>query len=167
MTSRSTRKGFWLVGTATLVLAAPALAVPASKEYVPKIPKAAGQEVVAGGAKGAGATVVQPAARGAKAGGAKARGATASGATAGEGSSGNDSSLASTDDSSGGGSGNALDALLNPVALLVIAGVSAAAIGMTLRQRGDQGKPDPTDKTGAEEPRSSRPTPDGEIVPGD
>jgi hypothetical protein len=118
-----------LAGLISLVLAAPALGAPADKEYVLKIPSIAGEVVVAEGTEGAGSTILAPEVRGRDA----AAGSGADGGS-GSGSEGNGAgspvAQVSGDDSSA-----ARDTLLDPVVLLLIASVAAAAIGLTLRHR--------------------------------
>jgi hypothetical protein len=149
LTIQRTLKGLFLAGLASLALAVPALAAPAGKEYLPKVPKSAGQQVVAHGTEGPGGTVLEPKARGAggKNGGDSKADPNATGAV---------------DTSSGDDSGSTI---FNPIVLLMIAGVIAGAVGMTLRRRqgsrpATEGNPE-TDV----QPRA-RPTPDGEIVAG-
>ena len=59
-------KGLFLAGAISLALAAPALAAPAGSEYVPKVPKAAGEEILRG-KQGPGGTILSPEVRGADA----------------------------------------------------------------------------------------------------
>ena len=66
MAMRRQLTGMLLVSAVSLGLAAPALAAPADEEYLPKVPKAAGDEVVAG--EGKGSTILSPKARGAEEG---------------------------------------------------------------------------------------------------
>ena len=129
----------------SLGLAAPALAAPADEEYLPKVPKAAGDEVVAG--EGKGSTILSPKARGAEEGDDDEDGS-------------DETSLAGgSDDDSG-----PADTLLDPIVLLLIAGVAAVTVGMTLTAAGSrtrrQERPHPPRPTGS--PR----TPEGEIVSG-
>ena len=66
MAMRRQLTGMLLVSAVSLGLAAPAHAAPADEEYLPKVPKAAGDEVVAG--EGKGSTILSPKARGAEEG---------------------------------------------------------------------------------------------------
>ena len=100
-------------------LAAPALAAPADEEYLPKVPKAAGDEVVAG--EGEGSTILSPKARGAEDGRRRGRGRGAK-------------QSVPWPEARTTTSGPA-DTLLDPIVLLLIAGVIAAAVGMTLKRR--------------------------------
>src|SRR3954447_3016447 len=164
LTTRNPRR--WIVAVAAAVclgLAAPALAAPAGDEYLPKVPKAAGKGVVANPDQGPGASVVAPTVRGSASseGGGKSSdgGGNAKKGTNQAGPSQNASAPA---DSSGDGG----SAILSPIVLLMIAGVIAAAAGMTLRRRQGR-KGDPEDGETQQEPeqvRNARPTPDGEIV---
>jgi hypothetical protein len=164
----------------TPLLTSSALAAPSGDEYLPKVPKAAGKEVVGNPEQGAGASVLEPTIRGASSSSASEG---SSGSSVSSGSSGSTTDEATKqekqpaaekrnrqptqapivpasaeDDSSG-------STLFNPIILLVIAGVVAAAVGMTLRRR--QGE----ERAGrgqavADEAKGPRPTPDGEIVAG-
>ena len=59
-------KGLFLAAVILLALAAPAFAAPAGSEYVPKVPKAAGEEILRG-KQGPGGTILSPEVRGADA----------------------------------------------------------------------------------------------------
>jgi hypothetical protein len=154
----------------TLLPTSSAPATPSGDEYLPKVPKAAGKEVVANPEQGAGASVLEPTIRG------------ASSSSASEGSSGSSGEAAkqenqpaaekrkrqptqapivpaSADDESSGST------LFNPIILLVIAGVVAAAVGMTLRRRHGE-EPADRGQAVAAEAKGPHPTPDGEIVAG-
>ncbi|MGH2957575.1 MAG: hypothetical protein ACRDL6_11350 [Solirubrobacterales bacterium] len=159
-----------LVGALALALApaTPALGAPAGDEYLPSVPKADGKESPAKGNGGSGSAAGAPAPQDTGAPPAD---------SGGEGSgkdSGKDKAqkvakagaapiipvdqTSSSDDSSG-----ALDTLLDPVVLLLLAGVAITAIGMTMRRRqavaGDAGGERATRELG-----SAPPTPDGEII---
>jgi hypothetical protein len=152
LTSQITHKGLLLAGWISLALAVPALAAPAGKEYLPKVPKSAGGEVRAQGTQGPGGTILEPQARGA--------------GKNGEGAATGDSNAQSGTPSTNTSTGDSGSTIFNPIVLLMIAGVIAAAVGLTLRRR-QGGRP--ATEGGAEpeaQPRA-RPTPDGEIVAGD
>jgi hypothetical protein len=143
-----------LLGALALLLfpAATALGAPAGDEYLPKVPKGAGEEVTAQGESEEGSSVLAPAVRG------------GDGPPGGPGSEGGEGGspvgqTASSEEDSGG----ALDTLLDPIVLLLIAGVAAAAVGMTMRRReAIAGEPETAGAT--REAGSTPPTPDGEIV---
>ncbi len=148
----------------TLALAAPALAAPAGDEYLPNVPKAAGKQVVAG-QNGAGGTILEPTARGSgKAGDPALQPARSASSPAGDPAlqpARSASSPAADTSTNGAGTG----ALLDPIVLLVIAGVIAATAGMLLRQRRvaeEASGPGAADTSTAE--TSDRPTPAGGIV---
>ena len=67
----------------------------------------------------------------------------------------------SDEDSSSG----AFDTLLDPIVLLLIAGVMAVAVGMTLRRRQGDEEGQDGDRS-LRDPATVPPTPDGEIVAG-
>lgn len=148
-----------LAAATSLALAAPALAAPADEQYLPRVPKAAGDEVAAD--EGEGSTILSPEARGAEGEDGEE---DDSGAAAG--SDDDSGSAGGSDDDSGGlgGFSSAQGTLLDPIVLLLIAGVIATAVGMTLRRRqGSDAEPqdDPPTRRGPS-PR----TPEGEIVGG-
>lgn len=120
-----------LAGSISFVLAAPALGAPADKEYVLKIPSIAGEVVVAEGTEGAGSTILAPEARGRDLP-AAGSGDAGSGSGSGSGGNGADPAVAQV---SGDDSSAARDTLLDPVVLVLIASVAAAAIGVTLSRR--------------------------------
>ncbi len=151
-------KGLLLAAAISLALAAPALAAPAGSEYVPKVPKAAGAEILRG-KQGPGGTILSPEVRGADAAKTSASGGD-------EASQGADSTATGAADTATGAAGaapGAADTLLDPVVLLLIAGVAAAALSMTLRQRHSVSA-DPDGDGVASDLGSAPATPDGEIV---
>jgi len=153
--------GLFLAAAISLVLAAPTLAAPAGSEYVPKVPKAAGEEILRG-TQGPGGTILSPEVRGADAAKTAASGETSSDTNGGD-VNGSETGAAATASEAAGTSSGAADTLLDPVVLLLIAGVSAAALSMTLRQRHSISEhPDAADA--ASDPGSAPATPDGEIV---
>jgi hypothetical protein len=155
--------GLFLAVAISLALAAPALAAPAGSEYVPKVPKAAGEEILRGQQR-PGGTILSPEVRGADAAKTSASGEASNTSASGEASSGTNGS-----DANGSGTGaagtapGAGDTLLDPVVLLLIAGVAAAALSMTLRQRHSVSE-DPDAGGAASDSGSAPATPDGEIV---
>ena len=166
-------KGLFLATVILFALAAPAFAAPAGSEYVPNVPKAAGEEILFG-KQGPGGTILSPEVRGADAAETEVRGADAAETSAsGEASSGTDGSdangSANGSDANGSETGaagtapGAADTLLDPVVLLLIAGVAAAALSMTLRQK-QPVSGDPDAGGTASDPGSAPATPDGEIV---
>lgn len=134
----------------SLTLAASALAAPAGDEYVPKVPKAAGEEILRG-KQGPGGTVLSPEVRGADA----AKTSASSDSDGSEGAAGTEGT--------GGIAPSVADTLLDPVVLLLIMGVGAAALSMTLRQRHSVSG-DPAAESAASDLGSAPSTPDGEIV---
>jgi hypothetical protein len=151
-----------------LVPAAQALAAPAGDQYLPSVPKADGKESAAGGGGGSGSAGAAPAPQATEPAPSDS-GDEGSGmssdkdkrqkvAKAGAAPTAPLDQASSSDDSSG-----ALDTLLDPVVLLLLAGVAITAIGMTMRRRqavaGDAGGERPTRELGST-PR----TPDGEII---
>jgi hypothetical protein len=171
------RNTAWTLGLSAaavlLAITAPALAAPSGDEYLPKVPKAAGKELAAG-QDGAGGSILEPAVRGAGNGdsGSSGNGDSGSSGKGDSGSSGKGDSAdgdppassgvaspaSSSDDDSGA------SALLDPVVLLVIAGVIAATVGMTLRRRQTAlDRPAASGDDAPRKPTSERPTPDGGI----
>jgi hypothetical protein len=148
-----------LFSVALIAASGKARAAPAGDEYVPRVPKAAGNEVVAGQGKdqGPGSTILQPAIRGAREGNQSGKDASAAGDA-----SGGDSAPAGSD--SADNSSATLGTLGDPVVMLLLAGVIGLAGAIMLRGRKVADLPPrPTD----DEPggRSGSPsTPDGEIV---
>jgi len=135
-------------------LATPALAAPAGDEYLPKVPKAAGKELATG--QNGDGTILEPAVRGAGQNGDGAGG----GGDPAQGS-------GSLRPAAAGDSGSGSSALLDPIVLLVIAGVVAATAGMMLRRHQADGEV-PASPGGTPRGTSSeRPTPDGRIVNGE
>ena len=166
---------------AAIALLAPSLAAaaPSGDEYLPKVPKAAGKEVVANPEQKEGASVLEPTIRGSEptetteetSGSSESSGSSEPAASPQKPKKPADKEedrepaqasivpSGSDDDDSSGGS-----TLFNPIILLVIAGVVAATVGMILRRRQDEGSERPErEGDGA---RGPHPTPDGEIVAG-
>jgi hypothetical protein len=152
-------KGLFLAAAISLAIAAPAIAAPAGSEYVPKVPRAAGEEILRG-TQGPGGTILSPEVRGADAAKTSASGEASSDAN-GSDASGSDASGSNT--GAAGTAPGAADTLFDPVVLLLIAGVAAAALSMTLRQRHSVTE-DPAAGGAASESGSAPATPDGEIV---
>jgi hypothetical protein len=179
------RNTAWTLGLSAaavlLAITAPALAAPSGDEYLPKVPKAAGKELAAG-QDGAGGSILEPEVRGA------GNGDSGSSGNGNSGSSGKgDSGSSGKGDSGSSGKGDSADgdppassgvaspasssdddsgasALLDPVVLLVIAGVIAATAGMTLRRRQTAlDRPAASGDDAPRKPTSERPTPDGGI----
>jgi hypothetical protein len=161
------------LGAALTLLPASATAAPSGDEYLPKVPKAAGKEVLADPQPEAGGSVLAPEIRGAPStdsndssqpsesseSPAKAKKPAEDKSKSKE---SNDLAIApadsDSDDNSSGGT------VVNPIILLVIAGVVAAAAGMTLRRR--RADEQPGAEKGHGGPAEPHPTPDGEIVAG-
>lgn len=139
-----------------LGVSAPALGAPAGDEYLPAVPKAAGKELATG--QNAGGTVLVPAARGAQENGGDRRNAARKSRGAGDSAQSIDPASSSSDSSGTG-------ALLDPIILLVIAGVVAATAGIMLRRRGHDTE-SPAAAGDASARASARPTPVGKIVNG-
>jgi hypothetical protein len=150
--------GLILAAAIPLALAAPALAAPAGSEYVPKVPKAAGEEILRG-QQGPGGTILSPEVRGADADETSASGND----EAAGGADGIGTGAAGTATGAAGAAPGAADTLLDPVVLLLIAGVAAAALSMTLRQRHSVPE-EPDAGEAASDPGSAPATPDGQIV---
>ena len=149
-----------------LILAAPALGAPAGDEYLPQAPSASGDGGGGGGGGGEGDT-----------------GSSASGQDAAAVSSGSGTAAGEGKDPTGPGSGSGdsvpvveasspeqessgvLDTLLDPIVLLLVAGVLLVAVGMTLHRRHGE-NPDQDPDHGVRERAKVPPTPDGEIVAG-
>jgi Mg-chelatase subunit ChlI len=179
----------------SIALATPALAAPAGDEYLESVPKAQGKEVIANPKHRAGASVVSPPVRGSAEPRTRETGQTGSSAGDEKGPSTkpakndekrattkpakNDEKRATTKPAkaakilanpaapAGSPSESGGNSIFNPIVLLVIAGVIAAAAGMTLRRRQD-GPEDQIDvrEHAPEQMKNPRPTPDGEIVAG-
>jgi hypothetical protein len=155
-------KGLFLAAVILFALAAPAFAAPAGSEYVPKVPKAAGAEVLRG-KEGPGGTILLPEVRGNQGAPESAQSSSSGDDDPSQGAA--DTSSGAADTSSGGAdtSSGVAETLLDPVVLLLLAGVGAAALSMTLRQ--GQSVPEDPDAEMAASDRGSAPaTPDGEIV---
>jgi hypothetical protein len=160
----------------TLLPTSSALGAPSGEEYLPTVPKAAGKEVVANPEQGAGASVLEPTIGGASSSSASEGSGVSSGSSGSSGEATKQQKqppgekrkrqpteapivpASAEDDSSG-------STLFNPIILLVIAGVGAAAVGMTLRRRQVE-EPAGRGEAVADETKGPRPTPDGEIVAG-
>jgi hypothetical protein len=152
-------KGLLPAAAISLAVASPAFAVPAGSEYVPKVPKAAGEEILRGN-QGAGGTILSPEVRGS--GQAPGSRPSNSGSTASSGDEPSEGDVAQGDLSQGTAPG-ATETLLDPIVLLLIVGVAAAALSMTLRQRRSvAGDPDADGESG--DLSSGPPAPDGEII---
>lgn len=150
MRSWSALTSLFLAAAVTVALATHAFAAPVADQYLPFVPSAAGEEVVAGDKSGPGASILAPAVRGSK----------------GEGADSGDEGSTGGEASSGDSSSGALDTLADPVALLVIVGVGGAAFGMTLR-RARPGEGGGNADRAPLDPGSAPPTPDGEIGGGE
>jgi hypothetical protein len=139
-----------LVGALALALAPAAAGKPAGDEYLPKVPESNGSGAVSSGVQ---ETFVpeEPEKKPKKKPKKQKRVASTN--------LGPTPSLTSSDDSGGG----VLDTLLDPVVLLLIAGVTITAIGMTMKRRqalaGESGV-----EGGTRELGTAPPTPDGEII---
>jgi hypothetical protein len=164
---------------AAIALLSPSLAAgaPSGDEYLPKVPKAAGKEVVANPEQKEGASVLEPAIRGSEptdtteetSGSSGSSGSSEPAASPQKTKKSADkeekresaqaSILPSSDDDDSSGS-----VLFNPIILLVIAGVVAATVGMILRRRQDE-RSERAEREG-DGARGPHPTPDGEIVAG-
>jgi hypothetical protein len=162
---------------AAIALLSPTLAAaaPSGDEYLPKVPKAAGKEVVANPNQGEGASVLEPTIRGSEptdtSDTSETSGSSVPAASPKKTKKPADKKekrepahatilpSSSGDDGSSGGS-----TLFNPIILLVMAAVVAAAVAMILRRRQDEGSGrHERESDGA---RGPHPTPDGEIVAG-
>ena len=153
MTLAETSKGLALTAIFWLLIAAPALGVPAGDEYLPQVPSATGEKPVG----------TDPS----TAGPAEPETAKKADTTKDDENKTDDESAALALDPSGGGgddSGGVLDTLLDPIVLLLIGGVLAIAVGMLLarRQNGDSPDPSRARRASSDAPH----TPDGEIVGG-
>lgn len=145
-----------LATAVSLALAANALGAVAGDEYVPSVPGAAGKEVVRNGEKGSpGSSILSPEVRGSK-----------SDSKSGDGSDSEDENGVAGAASSGGGDSGAGGTLTDPVALLVIFGVGAATLAMTLRRRRSP-EAETAGGPAGRNPGSHPPPPDGEIVGGE
>jgi hypothetical protein len=163
MTARKTVQGLVAAAMLSFALAPSALAGPAGDEYLPKVPQSGAHSASAGQAQTGTTTLPE--------------GTSGSGSQTGSQRQTNaerkntDTSAQALPASSGsggsGGDGSSGSILLNPIVLLMIAAVIAAAVGMILRRRQvtDDGEPDPKldpDSSSTGSPR----TPDGEIIAG-
>jgi hypothetical protein len=177
----------YVAAALTLVLATPAYGAPAGDEYLPKVPKASGESERRDGNSGGSSE-----ARGGEASSGEASSSSDTATTESEtlgaapaGGGGGDSGkgegaqpkkdakdadpapvpissapASSSDDSSD-------SALFSPVAILLIAGVLIAVVGMTLRRRNTDGDQQQEGAgTGRPERGKAPPTPDGEIIAG-
>ena len=150
-----------------LLLAAPAMGAPAGSEYLPAEPSATGGQGGGGGGgdgSGSGSTPTSSGSSDAGVGPAESKGG---GGGEGEQATGSSDTISvapaavSDEDSSSG----AFDTLLNPIVLLLAAGVVAVAVGMTLRRRQGEEEGEDGDRS-LRDPATVPPTPDGEIVAG-
>jgi hypothetical protein len=136
---------------------APALGAPSGDEYLPQVPSATGDKPVSED------DPLSPGGAASSTGEGKDEGKNGKDdEKTGEGSDDESSSaLASGDGSDDDSSGGVLDTLLDPIVLLLIAGVLAVAIGMILARRhgGEDEGPGSSSNSG-----TAPPTPDGEIV---
>jgi hypothetical protein len=169
MDLRTPAKTICLAAAIAITLAAPALGAPAGDEYLPKVPKASGSAGTRDQGSGASATsddgstdtqtqAAAPAGGGGSGGGDGKQPNTNANPVPAPISS---APASSSDDSSD-------STLLNPVVILLVAGVIIAAVGMTLRRRNADGEGGQEEApSGRAEPGKAPPTPDGEIVTGD
>jgi hypothetical protein len=176
MTLPNSARAICLAAVISVALAAPAFAAPAGDEYLPKVPKASGNSAAqSSGAgvssSGTGSAASQPPSSGGPAAGGSAN------ADAKQGKKGADAGLAPIggEPASSPSEDSSDSTLLSPVAILLIAGVIIAAVGMTLRRRNADSQDDDDDQdgdgpgaagSGRPEPGKTAPTPDGEIVAG-
>ena len=159
-----TFKGLVLTTVLSLAIAASANAAPAGDEYVPQIPSSTGDQPIQEGPAGldaAGGSPSEEAGQPSDQDGVQGT----DGPTGPDDSDDSDDSSAllaggSDDDDSSSG---ALDTLLDPIVLLLIAGVLTIAVGMTLVRRQGDG-PNPANARRASS--AAPPTPDGQIVAG-
>jgi hypothetical protein len=169
MTVRGQLAGLFAAAALSLALVAPALAAPAGDEYLPKVPQSGASESSGDGSfgrdpDGTGTTTLPS-------GGASEETGSGSNGKQEEKSKSRDQDTAVAPVGSSGGSdgGDSSDSiLLNPIVLLMIAAVIAAAVGMTLRRRhadGSDAEPAaaPASESGTRQQSTPR-TPDGEIV---
>jgi hypothetical protein len=166
MTVRGNIAGLCAAAALSLALTSPALGAPAGDEYLPKLPQSGAHS--SGGSSGAatGTTTLPTGETSSRSTSDQkkdeSRGKDKSDQVAPIGSSGSGGS-------DGGDSSGSI--LLNPIVLLMIVAVIAAAVGMTLRRR----NADEDAESGGKGPSGSDPgagrksgprTPDGEIVTG-
>ena len=165
MSIRKTGVALLLSSLAALAPAASAVAAPAGDEYLPKVPKAAGKEVVGNPQQGEGASVVSPTVRGTSSDtGGSGNGKAKQSKNSKQNKQNNAQApplapAADTGDSSGGG-----NALFSPIVLLMIAGVVCVAVAMVMRRRKVKTLQYRAAKRRKRSAKSSRPTPEGEIV---
>jgi len=158
MTISKVLTGTCLAGAVSLALATSALAAPAGDEYLPSIPKAGGNQS-GGSQSGSSASSVPVPSSSGTGGPSSSTGANGNGNPAAKSSPAQPSS---SNDSSDGGS-----PLLDPVVILLVAGVIVTAVGMTLvRRHSDGSDSDWEDEPETDDAPNARPTPDGEIVAG-
>jgi hypothetical protein len=163
MTARGHIAGLCAAATLSLALVPAALAAPAGDEYLPKVPESGAQS--SGDGQSQDSTTTLPT------GGTSDETGSESTATEEKSKQDKDESeqvtpIGAAGDSDGGDSSGSV--LLNPIVLLMIAAVIAAAVGMTLRRRqavaGEAGaRGAPASGSGARKQSGPR-TPDGEIV---
>jgi hypothetical protein len=162
-----------LAAAISVVLATPAFGAPAGDEYLPKVPKASGQsqsndEGSAGSADASGSSetaTTDSEAQGAVPAGGGGDSGKGEGAQANQGGDPAPTPISSAPASSSDDSSDS--SLFSPVAILLVAGVLIAVVGMTLRRRSMEGEQrDQAAGTGRSERGKTPPTPDGEIIAG-
>jgi hypothetical protein len=156
MTIQTWCKGLCLAGVISLALGTTAYAAaPASQEYLPKVPKAAGGQGAHAGTAEAGTS--------GSAGAGESGNDKGSGKAAGN----HQASAGSTDSGSSNDNTSGLsDTLFDPVVMLIVGGVIVIAIGMTLVRRRGQEEPGQHDSRPRGTAATAPQTPEGEIVSG-
>jgi hypothetical protein len=163
MIVRKTVLGLCAAAMMSFALAPSALAGPAGDEYLPKVPQSGAHSASgssASSAQGTTATTTLP---------ETANGSSSEGKSKPKGKKSKDAANVALPASSGSGGSAGGDSsgsiLFNPIVLLMIAAVIAAAVGMTLRRRHVGGDGEPGTKSEPGSPGAGSPrTPDGEIV---
>lgn len=185
MTTRRKIAGLCAGVALTLAFAPLALAAPAGDEYLPKIPQSGAHSSggSAGGSEGGTTDTTTVPGGGTSSGSSSGSSSGAKQSTANQGDERDKKDKKDQKDKSqqvtpvgSTGSGDSDDGdssgsiLLNPIVLLMVAGVIAAAVAMTLRRRNvDEDEPESAGSTPSESDRGARSgprTPDGEIVAG-
>jgi hypothetical protein len=139
-----------LTAAVSLALAAQALGAPSDSQYLPQVPSATGDKPVSEDPGSFGSSTVAD--------------DQANGDGGKDGDSEADLLAGGNSSDDGDSSGGVLDTLLDPIVLLLIAGVLTIAVGMMLaRKQGGEG-PDPS-KAPRKRPDAPA-TPDGEIIGG-